>query len=197
MTLTADGTASYQGCTQTAGEADCTAADRKITGALTVKTGGKISVTVSIHPGVEVPGYAFRASNGSYLIAVGEPDGNGITLLTRSAPSTLPTAGSTRKVWEAFGTSRLDMPDAFVGESIGAFDVNFTSVNNATSTLTTANGQILTLNKLLPGMFYRLAGSNGSNNWPEAIGLDVPGVLAVIGMNEVNSSSFGISLLRP
>ena len=197
VALAANGAASFQGCTQTGGVADCTAADRKITGALTVKVGSKINVTVNIHPGVEVPGYAFRASNGSYLIAVGKPDGDGITLLTRSAPSTLPSAGSTRKVWEAFGTSTLDLPDTFVGRPISAFDVNFTSVDNATSTLTTANGQILTLNKLLPGMFYRPAGSNGSNNWPEAIGLDVPGVLSVIGMNEVTSSSFDISLLRP
>jgi len=197
VAITADGKASFQGCTQTGGEANCNVADRKGTGTVTINTSGQVTASDGKSTGSVSRGYVFRASNGTYLMAWGKPNGDGITLLTRSAPSTLPTFGATRKVWEAFGTSTTENPGTFLGRPLTAFDVNFTSVNSATTTLTAANGQIITLNKLLPGLAYRAAGSNGSNSWPEGLILDVPGVLSVIGMNEATSSSFGISLLRP
>lgn len=187
-TLTADGAGVFQGCKLAADVADCTDAALKNSGSLSTNAKGQVLI-----PGGGV-GYVYRTSDGTQLVAWGKPNGDGMALLARAEAITLPTAGSTRKVWESYGSSTLSRPDTFVASALSAFDLKFTSVSGSKVTLGT--GQVLTFNKPMNGFVYRPAGSAGTDSWGESVGLEIKGVMLVVGANSSDSASFGISLIR-
>ncbi len=189
--LGADGSGVFQGCSQVAGVADCADPARRSSGTLSINAKGQV-----VTPGGGL-GYAYRTSDGTHLIAWGKPNGDGMTILTRVRTMALPVADGTQKIWEAWGSSTIATPDRFVGNALGAFTVPVLTLNPTAGSATMADGKTLFVNKPLNGMFYQPAvpalGASGN----ELVGLEVKGVMWVMGYNTGSSTSFGIDLFRP